>query len=209
MDPTSIAGFLSYSPLSGLNLDENYIPVVGMTKEECKNLLQEELDTDKINKALNNPVSGNYFYKLLLEKVEKCRKKSPDFVLRNITFTLDPKIHIKDWSDQKWQDTVTDIVMNKAKKAIGLKAVLEHHANGRKHCHCIAIFSRNDMKGHGLGGAYFSRYWKEEKYGNLQVTEPNLIKNKNSIHDMIKYLDKEENAFQFFVNWEEAESLVR
>lgn len=115
-----------------------------------------------------------------------------------ITFTTDPKT-TEDWDDRYWEEKIRTLLCSKNKiKCIKFFAGIEHHKNGRKHCHVLALFNKNDLTKNGLNTYMFKRYWK---CGNVDVRKVDLKRNKDSIRDCITYIGKED-YYTFNYEWD-------
>lgn len=147
-------------------------------------------------------------YNRVLEEIAERETMGEDenFLLRHITFTCDPDIVKKPWSDDEWEEIMTSLFTSKKTAALGHRGVVEHHKDGRKHCHVLAVYCKaNFDKKRGLNKSFFQRYYKS---GNIKVTKPNYVNNPNSNQDMNDYLDKEIGAHRFETNWVECKRLL-
>jgi len=179
-----------------------------LSEWDCIELIFHDHSFRKYEKGLHKKSSGIYCkeeyspYRIELMRREKLCADKNQFELRHITFSGDPA-KVSKWSEGIWESKLRKVLLNT--KSFGYKGVLEHHKDGKIHCHLITVVDRKNITQYGYNKAYFERYWK---VGNIKVTKPDLKKNPNSIRDMINYLDKEVGATQFYENWNECLALL-
>lgn len=122
-----------------------------------------------------------------------------DDMWRFITFTTDPKKCKTEWDDRYWEEKIRTLLCRKTKlECVKFIAGIEHHKDGRKHCHVLAQFEKDHISKNGLNNYMFKRYWKS---GNVDVRKVNLKRNKNSILDCINYI-KKEDYYTFNYEWD-------
>lgn len=136
------------------------------------------------------------YYKRLQWELDNCNSKKETW--RLITFTTDPKTTPVDFDDQYWEEKIRTLLSRGKLEAEKFIAGIEHHENGRKHCHVLAKFDTNNMTKNGLGRCMFKRYWK---CGNVDVKNVNFKRNKNSLEDILNYVTKED-YYMFERNWD-------